>query len=120
MLRPFRVSLRACIDATGMGVQLAERARQKFGWKVEPVNFTAAVKEELAFGLRADFEEKRVRIVCDEKLAADLRSVRKEVTASGNLRFDGRAEESHGDRFWAKALRQHAARGVPRVRAVVG
>ena len=111
---------RACIDATGMGVQLAERARQKFGWKVEPVNFTAAVKEELAFGLRADFEEKRVRIVCDEKLAADLRSVRKEVTASGNLRFDGRADESHADRFWAKALRQHAARSGPRVRAVVG
>jgi phage FluMu gp28-like protein len=87
---------------------------------VEPVNFTAAVKEELAFGLRADFEEKRVRIVCDEKLAGDLRAVKKEVTSSGNLRFDGRAEESHCDRFWAKALRQHAARSVPRVRAVVG
>jgi phage FluMu gp28-like protein len=111
---------RLCIDATGMGTQLAERARQKFGWKVEPVNFTSAVKEELAFGLRADFEEKRVRMVRDEKLAADLRSVRKEVTASGNLRFDGRADQSHSDRFWAKALRQHAARQAPKVRAVVG
>src|SRR2546430_10312807 len=31
---------RACIDATGMGMQLAERAKERFGWKVEPVTFT--------------------------------------------------------------------------------
>src|SRR5438876_707863 len=52
---------RACIDATGLGAQLAERARQKFGWKVEPITFTAPLKEELAFGLRGDFEDKRIR-----------------------------------------------------------
>src|SRR6478672_4630022 len=27
---------RCCIDATGIGMQLAERARDRFGWKVEP------------------------------------------------------------------------------------
>src|SRR6266478_5481728 len=43
---------RACIDATGLGMQLAERARQRFGWKVEPVTFTAAAKEEMAYLLR--------------------------------------------------------------------
>src|SRR5436305_2326683 len=36
---------RACIDATGLGMQLAERARQRFGWKVEAITFTAALKE---------------------------------------------------------------------------
>jgi phage FluMu gp28-like protein len=35
---------RACIDATGLGLQLAERAAERFGWKVEPITFTAAVK----------------------------------------------------------------------------
>ena len=59
---------RACIDATGLGLQLAEQAKEKFGWKVEPVTFTAPVKEELAFGLRADFEDRMVRIVSDDKL----------------------------------------------------
>ena len=51
---------RACIDATGMGMQLAEQAKKKFGWKVEPVTFTAPMKEELAFGLRRDFEDRNI------------------------------------------------------------
>lgn len=101
---------RACIDATGLGMQLAERARETFGWKVEPVTFTAQTKEELAFGLRRDFEDRRLRIVRDDKLRSDLRGLRKEVTSSGNLRFAGESEDSHCDRTWAKALRQHAAR----------
>src|SRR5207245_3969486 len=40
---------RCCIDATGMGMQLAEEARADFGWKLEPITFTASIKEELAF-----------------------------------------------------------------------
>jgi phage FluMu gp28-like protein len=104
---------RACIDATGMGMQLAERARERFGWKVEPVTFTAIVKEELAFGLRRAFEDHKLRIVHDDQLRSDLRALRKEVTTSGNIRFGGEAENSHCDRTWAKALRQHAARYRP-------
>jgi phage FluMu gp28-like protein len=111
---------RACIDATGLGAQLAERAEERFGWKVEPITFTAAIKEELAFGLRGDFEDQRVRIVRDEALSADLRGLKKQVSASGNIRFEGESGESHCDRFWAKALRQHAARHKVRVSAAVG
>jgi phage FluMu gp28-like protein len=101
---------RAAIDATGMGMQLAEQARQRFGWKVEALTLTAPLKEELAFALRRDFEDRRVRIPRDEKLRADLRAIKKHVTASGNLRFLGETDDSHCDRFWAKALRQHVTR----------
>jgi phage FluMu gp28-like protein len=111
---------RACIDATGMGMQLAERARERFGWKVEPITFTPAVKEELAFGLRRDFEDRKLRIVRDESLRSDLRALRKEVTASGNIRFAGESDDSHCDRTWAKALRQHAARTRATIGARVG
>jgi len=111
---------RACIDATGLGMQLAERAEAKFGWKVEPVTFTAAVKEELAFGLRADFEDRKLRLVRDDKLCADLRGIKKEVTPSGNIRFVGEVGDSHCDRFWAKALRQQAARYRAQVGGAVG
>jgi phage FluMu gp28-like protein len=111
---------RACIDATGLGAQLAERAAERFEWKVEPITFTAPIKEELAFGLRADFEERRLRIVCDDKLVADLRGIKKAVTESGNIRFLGENGDSHCDRFWAKALRQHAARYRVHFRALVG
>ena len=104
---------RACIDSTGIGMQLAERARERFGWKVEPVHFTPAVKEELAFGLRAALEDRKVRLVHDDKLRADLRGLRKEVTSSGNIRFCGESGDSHCDRTWAMALAHHAARHRP-------
>jgi phage FluMu gp28-like protein len=111
---------RACIDATGMGWQLAERAQERFGWKVEPITFSAPVKEELAFALRTDFEDRKIRIVSDDNLRSDLRALKKEVTSSGNFRFAGEAGDSHCDRFWAKALRQHAARYKVLAGAAVG
>src|SRR5205823_8995726 len=83
---------RCCIDATGMGIQLAEQARERFGWKVEPITFSAGVKEKLAFGLRADFEDRKLRIPCDQKLRADLRGLKKEVGLSGNIRFVGETD----------------------------
>jgi phage FluMu gp28-like protein len=110
---------RACIDATGLGMQIAEEAKTAFGWKVEPVTFTAPVKEELAFGLRTDFQDRKLRLASDDKLTADLRGIKKEVTSSGNIRFAGESGDSHCDRFWAKALRQHAARRRPTPRALV-
>ncbi len=111
---------RACIDASGLGTQLAEEAKDCFGWKVEPITFTAPLKEELAFGLRRDFEDCRLRLVRDDKLRADLRGLKKLVTPSGNIRFAGEADDSHCDRTWAKALRQYAARNLPEVGAMVG
>jgi phage FluMu gp28-like protein len=112
---------RACIDSTGLGMQLAERARERFGWKVEAVTFTGPVKEELAFSLRAAFEDRRLRIDKNTNLRADLRGVKKEATAAGNIRFAGEAADSHCDRFWALALRQHAAAALKEgVGAMVG
>ena len=102
---------RCCIDQSGIGRQFAERALQKFGkYKVEGVTFTSAVKEELAYTTRTAFEKKTVRIPADQWIRADLRSLRKEATASGNIRFTGeRTSNGHADRFWGLALALHAA-----------
>jgi len=101
---------RCCIDASGLGIQLAEEAKIKFGSRVEPVTLSAPVKEELAYELRRVFEERTIRIDPDPKLEADLHGVKKLITIAGNIRFAGDTNESHCDRFWAKALRQHAAK----------
>jgi phage FluMu gp28-like protein len=101
---------RACIDENGNGNQLAEEAKEKFGYKVEPVHITAPVKEKLAFGLRQAFEDLTVRIPFDPKLRADIHAMKKMVTAANHIRFDGYSDDSHCDRFMAKALRQEAAR----------
>jgi phage FluMu gp28-like protein len=111
---------RACIDARNLGNQLAEEARDQFGWKVEPLDITAPLKEQLAFGLRRDFEDRKLRIPCDDKLRADLRGLKKLVTPSGNIRFDGESDDSHCDRTWAMAYRQYAARTLPEIGAMCG
>lgn len=101
---------RCCIDATGLGMQLAERAQQRFGtYRVEAVQFTGPVKSDLAYPLRAAFEDGNLRIPFDRQIRADLRAIRKETTAAGNIRFAAdRSEDGHSDRFWALALALHA------------
>ena len=103
---------RCCIDATGIGRQFAERARMRFGsYKVEEVKFTGWVKEELAYPVRAAFEDRSIRIPERKEIVADLRAVRKETTTSGNIRFTAdRGKNGHADRFWALALAIHAGK----------
>lgn len=102
---------RCCIDASGLGMQLAENAADHFGtYRVEPVQFTGPVKEELAYPVKAAFEDLNLRIPFDRDLQSDLRAIKKETTAAGNIRFSAdRSENGHADRFWALALALHAA-----------
>lgn len=108
---------RACFDNTGLGMQFAERAQERFGkYKVEAVTFTAPVKEDLAYPVRASLEDRSCRLPDDPFVVSDFRAIRKETTAAGNIRFTAEANETgHADRFWAKALARHAAKasGVP-------
>jgi len=103
---------RCCIDCTGIGRQFSERAAKRFGtYKVEAVTFTGPVKEELAYPLRAAFEDKTVRIPNSNEIRADLRAIKKETTPSGNVRFTAdRGKNGHADRFWALALALHAGK----------
>ncbi|MDR0340613.1 MAG: terminase family protein [Puniceicoccales bacterium] len=103
--------VRACVDRTGMGQQFVERAVERFGkFRVEGITFTAAAKESLAFGLRAAFERRELRIPTDQTVRADLHSIRRENALSGHLRLaTDRTDLGHGDRFWALALAIHAA-----------
>lgn len=104
---------RVCIDSTGLGMQFAERAQELFGkYRVEGVRFTGPVKEELAYPVKAAFEDVRVRIPERKEITADLRAIKKETTSSGNVRFTAdRGKNGHSDRFWALALAMHAGKG---------
>jgi phage FluMu gp28-like protein len=103
---------RCCIDCTGIGRQFSERAQRRFGqFRVEAVNFTGPVKEELAYPVRAAFEDRAVRVPNDAFIRADLRAIKKETTAAGNIRFTAdRGKNGHADRFWALALALHAGK----------
>jgi phage FluMu gp28-like protein len=114
--------MRCCIDETGIGRQFTERAASMFGtYKVEGVTFTGAVKEELAYPVRAAFEDKTLRIPNDAKVRSDLRAIKKETTTAGNIRFTAdRGANGHSDRFWALALALHAAKTKQEMWAIVG
>lgn len=101
---------RLCIDSTGIGMQLAERMRQRFGSRVEGVTFTVRVKEDLATAMRAALEERTVTLPDDPVALAELNSIRRTVTAAGNVRYDAeRNERGHADLAWAAMLALHAA-----------
>lgn len=109
-------SRRCCIDETGLGMQLAEEAVEAYGkYRVEPVTFTNKTKEALAYQLKAKMEDRQVRIPIDRDIHNDLHSLKRVVTAAGNMRFDVESSETkgHGDRFWALALGVGAASTPP-------
>ncbi len=107
---------RCCIDATGIGMQLAEEAQERFGKsRVEAIMFTGPLKEDLASKMLPYFEDVGIFVPDDPLVREDLHSIRKVVTAAGNVRFDvmKTEEEAHADRFWSLALAIHAADGQP-------
>jgi phage FluMu gp28-like protein len=109
------VCRRTCIDKTGLGMQFAERAAQRFGtYKVEGINFSGPVKEDLAYPVRSAFEDVAIRIPFeDDALIADIRKIRKETTAAGNIRFVADSDaEGHADRFWSLSLSLHAGKVI--------
>ena len=101
---------RCCIDQSGLGMMLAEHLVQKYGAVVEPVQFTAPLKERLAPMVKQAFEERTVRIPDNREVRADINSVKRFVTPAGNVRFDAEhTDRGHADRFWALAMVVNAA-----------
>jgi phage FluMu gp28-like protein len=112
---------RAAIDATGIGAMLAETLAHEFAPRVEAVNFTNAVKEEMAFRTRRRMEAGLTRLPDSREVRRAFSAVKKLVTASGHLRFDAaRTEAGHADEFWAKALADLAAESRPAARLEEG
>lgn len=107
----FAVCDRICIDQTGLGIGWVDDAQDRFGeHRVEGVNFSAPVKEALAFGLRGRMEDRDIRFPRDPAIRAALRKMRKTTTAAGNIRFDAESDSAgHADEFWALALAAEAA-----------
>jgi phage FluMu gp28-like protein len=100
-----------CIDSGGLGMQMAEQAEEKFGAsRVECVNFTPALKSQMATALRIAVEGREVRIVQDEQLIEDWHSVRRTVSEAGHFLLQASTTGgSHADRFWAAALALRSA-----------
>ena len=93
------------IDATGIGAQLAEETRAKFGSRVEPVQFTNAVKNGLFQSLHRAMEEGRLVLPADRELREDINAMHRKISTGGNIQFTApRRPDGHSDRACAIAL----------------
>jgi phage FluMu gp28-like protein len=109
-----RLVRRAAIDATGMGAPLAESLANEFGPRVEPVVFTAAAKEDLAYRTRRRLENRLTLLPDTREVRRAFGAIKRIVTLTGNLRFDAaRTDAGHADEFWAKSLADYAAESRP-------
>lgn len=102
---------RLCIDATGMGIGLTDYLQEDFGKaRVEGVNFSAAIKEVMAFRMKKQLEDRSFLIPPGQKVYDDFQLVKQDVTASGNIRLSaGTKDDSHADYFWGAALALEAS-----------
>ena len=108
---------RSCIDQGGIGAQLAEDTIDELGmYRGEGVDFTNAVKADMAVRTLRTFQDKRIRIPVSKVLRDDLHSIKKSTTAAGKIRYDAeRTKEGHADRFWGLSLSLMASEeaGIP-------
>jgi len=93
------------IDATGMGMHLAENLSRRYPSVVDEVNFTPSWKDESASNLRRLMENQCFAFPDDRDFRKQFHSIKRSVTDHGNIRVDAeKNKDHHGDIFWAAAL----------------
>jgi len=102
---------RGCIDATGIGANLAEDLSLEFPGRIEGVEFNLGNKERMATALKTDMETHQVLLPAGElAIRRSMQAVKKYTGSTGNVRFDAaRTDQGHADEFWALALANSAA-----------
>lgn len=99
------------IDATGIGMPVAEKLTALYGDMVAPLHFTAALKETLVSNTKLLLMDERLTLPLERNVISQMQSLEKQVTGSGNVIYNApRAGGSHADIAWALMLACHAAR----------
>lgn len=100
------------MDATGIGMDMAERLSRAFPKVAEGVAFTAKSKAMLIAGGYNSLRDKSVVIPADRDLIAQMASIRQVVSESGSVLYGSpRNSSGHADLAWAWLLALESARG---------
>lgn len=101
---------RVCIDATGIGNNLAENLKKKYPSIVNPVVFNNSNKNEMFGDAKQMMGTSRLFIPNDSVLVNEFHSIRRVVSSSGALSYSAPRENgSHADRATACILALNAA-----------
>lgn len=104
---------RCCIDATGIGKNLAEDAAIDYGvLRVEEVDFNNSNKTEMAEDTYVALDDRRVLIPKDKIIREDFYSIKSSTTKTGKKTYIAETsdEGSHADFFWGFSLCNRAAK----------
>lgn len=95
---------RISIDATGIGMQLAENLSRDYP-QAQADTFTAKNKELWCNDFKIHLQRRDIVLPSDRDLVSQIHSIRKKITASGATQFEAEnTGRGHADRFWACAL----------------
>lgn len=101
---------RCAIDNGGIGLNLSENAKKRFGERVEPYHFTLQSKEVLAMNVKMGLERREYELDNNREFHAQIHSIKRMPSSGGGFRYDAeRNEHGHADSFWAWALASYAA-----------
>jgi phage FluMu gp28-like protein len=123
-----RMTTRAAIDKTGMGVGLFDLLNETNAGRLMGVSFAGTndngvkMKTDLAIRIKKRFEQMRSRIPHDGRIRTELQAIKRQATSNA-VTFDAPRIEvdtavaggvkkklfAHADAFWAKALADFAA-----------
>lgn len=100
----------ARIDATGLGMQIAENAVTAYPGKVQGVMFNQGIKTEMAVKAKRKFQDLTVRISDDTKKQYELYSLKQKSGSNQQIiiKEDAGLSEKHSDYAWAAFLGLHA------------
>lgn len=105
---------RMAMDATGLGMDLAERIVGRYKRKVEGCTFTTEFKETISNSLWMVFDSRAIILPADRDLQEQIHSIKKTVTIGKHSRFDAdRNAKHHADRYWSLALANYAVDSAP-------
>jgi len=101
---------RAAIDATGLGMQMAENAVKACPGKVIPVTFNQRIKLEMAVKAKRKFQDRIVRLSDTPKHHYELYSIKQKAGHGESIVITSEAglTDGHADYAWAGFLGLHA------------
>ncbi|MBU1483199.1 MAG: hypothetical protein KKH12_16165 [Gammaproteobacteria bacterium] len=121
---------RIYIDGGGLGRQMAEQLEADFPDVVTVEHFSMGGKAAWAINLKKLFEERRIWLPREKRLATQIHAVKRTISPKGNVVFQAKRSKAagHGDAFWAVAMAvqddgvgKHARRGgVVQARVIGG
>ena len=115
MARRERPIIRLAMDATGLGMQMAENMARAFPGRVDQVNLESHRRHECCMLFKDAFEQKHALIPAVETLREDFNAPTIVSAANGAIRVhvpefeNAEGETSHADEFMAGVLAHSAA-----------